>query len=178
MFITETKLRDIIKQVLVDAQIIEEEKSIAPVPTVPPKGWNGGLQPKAKIDINFDTLLYGVHPDKIRSTLGTYTEDAGKSCEEIDHDINSILFRTSTPVSKVDCPDTELGESLIALKAENHRLRRELARAEELLADKIEVIYNMEVYQDVQDEKLVEIEGLLTRAQVVLEGLTSGDYFD
>lgn len=172
MFITEAKLRNIIKQVLVEVQLIEEDKSIIPVP---PKGWTGGLQPTAKIDVNFDPLWYDMHPDKIRSTVGTYPEYAGKSYEELDHDINSILFNTPKPPA-VKAENTD--DDYVVLKAENHRLRKDLAGAEELLARKIEVIYNMEVDQDVQDEKLAELEGLLTRAQVVLEGLTSGDYFD
>lgn len=130
MFITEAKLRDIIKQVLVDAQLI---------------------------------------------TVGTYPKYSGKSYEELDHDINSILFSTPKPtVAKAE----DMDDGCIGLKAENHRLRKELEEAEKLLAHKTEVIYNMEVDQDVQDEKLSELEGLLTRAQVVLEGLTSGDYFD
>ena len=171
MFITEAKLRSIIKQVLVDAQLIEEEKSIAPVP----KGWSIAKQPTAKIGINFDPLWYDMHPDKIRSILGTYPEDASKSYEELDQDINAILFGSTKP----ETPKEEnTFENYLALKVENRKLRKELEEAVKLLAHKSEIIYNLEVDQDVQDEKLVEIEGLLTRAQVVLEGLTSGDYFD
>ena len=170
MFITEAKLRNIIKQVLVDAQLIEEDKSIEPIP----EGWSVAKQPTVKINIDpFD--WHGMHPDKIRATVGTYPEYARKSYEELDHDINSILFNTlKPPVTKAENTD----DDYVVLKAENHRLRKDLAGAEELLARKIEVIYNMEVDQDIQDEKLAELEGLLTRAQVVLEGLTSGDYFD
>ena len=171
MFITEAKLRNIIKQVLVDAQLIEDDKSIEPVP----EGWSVAQAiPTARVNIDpFD--WHGMHPDKIRSTVGTYPEYAGKSYEELDHDINSILFSTPKPPA-VKAENTD--DDYVVLKAENHRLRKDLAEAEELLARKIEVIYNMEVDQDVQDEKLAELEGLLTRAQVVLEGLTSGDYFD
>ena len=170
MFITEAKLRNIIKQVLVDAQLIEEDKSIEPIP----EGWSVAKQPTAKINIDpFD--WHGMHPDKIREILNSETGYTSKGFEEIDHDINSILFNTLKHlVSKAENTD----DDYVVLKAENHRLRKDLAGAEELLARKIEVIYNMEVDQDVQDEKLAELEGLLTRAQVVLEGLTSGDYFD
>lgn len=175
MFTTEVKLRNIIKQILVDAQLIEEDENIKPVP----EGWSVAKQPTAKIDINFDPLWYDMHPDKIRSTIGTYPEYAGKSYEELDHDINSILFSTSEPpVAKLDCPDPELFEKWLALTVENRKLKKDLADAHNSIADKIEIIYNTEVDQDVQEEKLSELEGLLTRAQVVLEGLTSGDYFD
>ena len=170
MFINEAKLRNIIKQVLVEAQLIEEDKSIEPIP----EGWSVAKQPTAKINIDpFD--WHGMHPDKIREILNSETGYTSKGFEEIDHDINSILFNTlKPPVAKAEKTD----DDYVVLKAENHRLRKDLAEAEELLARKIEVIYNMEVDQDVQDEKLAELEGLLTRAQVVLEGLTSGDYFD
>ena len=94
---------------------------------------------------------------------------------ELDNDINSILF-SSPKHTVIKAENTD--DDYVVLKAENHRLRKDLAGAEELLARKTEVIYNMEVDQDIRDEKLAELEGLLTRAQVVLEGLTSGDYFD
>ena len=171
MFITEAKLRNIIKQVLVAAQLIEDDKSIEPVP----EGWSVAQAiPTARINIDpFD--WHGMHPDKIREILNSETGYTSKGFEEIDHDINSTLFNTlKPPVAKAENTD----DDYVVLKAENHRLRKDLAGAEELLARKIEVIYNMEVDQDVQDEKLAELEGLLTRAQVVLEGLTSGDYFD
>lgn len=172
MFINEAKLRNIIKQVLVEAQLIEDDKSIEPVP----EGWSVAKQPMAKIDINFDPFdWHGMHPDKIREILNSETGYTSKGFEEIDHDINSILFNTlKPPVSKAENTD----DDYVVLKAENHRLRKELEEAVKLLAHKSEIVYNLEVDQDVQDEKLVEIEGLLTRAQVVLEGLTSGDYFD
>lgn len=176
MFITEAKLRDIIKQVVVDTQLIEEDKSIMPVPTVPPKGWTGGFQPTAKIDINFDPLWYDMHPDKIRAIVGTYPEYAGKSYEELDQDINSILFGATKEEQKVT--ESYTFENWLALTVENRKLRKELEDAKKVIAQKTETIYNLEVDQDVQDEKLAELEGLLTRAQVVLEGLTSGDYFE
>ena len=175
MFITEAKLRSIIKQVLVDTKLIEGGKSIEMVPPVPTTGWSEGTQPSAKIDVNFDPLWYDMHPDTIRGILNSETGYTPFNYEDLDQDVNAILFGSAKP----ETPKEEnTFESYLALKVENRKLRKELEDAVKLLSHKSEIIYNLEVDQDVQDEKLAELEGLLTRAQVVLEGLTSGDYFD
>lgn len=175
MFITEAKLRNIIKQVLVDAQLIEDDKSIEPVP----EGWSVARQPQGKF-VPVPSDWHDMHPDKIRGILNSETRSP-TSFEDSVHEYNDILLSTIKPKSTGE-GDPDLFEKWLALTVENRKLRKDLSDAHNSIADKIELIHKMELENDEEEkvyyEKIEEIEGLLTRAQVVLEGLTSGDYFE